>query len=145
MMLQRSSFNDLFREVNRLHGQCGRTFAHRVVNPVIASCGPPVNLWEDENNVYAELDVPGVDAAKLEVSIMEGNQLTIQGERTAVESENAVWHRKERYFGKFTRNVELPSLVDANKVEAKYDAGVLKLTMPKADTAKPRKIEVKGS
>jgi len=143
MLLRRSSFNDLFREVNRLQGECGRAFSHRVMHPAAGTYGPPMSIWEDENSVYVEMDAPGVDSAKLDVSIMDGNQLTIQGERPAIEVEGAVWHRKERYFGKFARAVELPSMVDVEKVEAKYDSGVLKLTMPKADTAKPRKIVVK--
>ncbi len=61
-----------------------------------------------------------------------------------VQPPNAIWHRQERGFGKFTRQVTLPSLVDADKVEAKYENGVLYLTLPKSEAAKPRKIIVKS-
>jgi HSP20 family protein len=56
----------------------------------------------------------------------------------------AVWHRQERFCGNFTRGVTLPTLVNADQVAATYEAGTLKLTMPKADAAKPRKIAVKS-
>jgi HSP20 family protein len=109
------------------------------------SGGPALNVWEDENAVYVETDLPGVPADKLDVSVTEGNQLTIQGERPAPEVANAVWHRQERGFGTFTRSVTLPTLVNADKVEAQFEHGVLKLTLPKAQAAKPRKIAVKAA
>ena len=106
--------------------------------------GPLVNVWEDADHVYAEMDLPGIDPAKLDVSVVEGNQLTIQGERVPEEIAGAVWHRQERFCGNFSREVSLPTLVNADNVEATYEAGVLKLTMPKAEVAKPRKIAIKG-
>jgi HSP20 family protein len=83
-----------------------------------------------------------VDPAKLEVTVTEGNRLTIQGERRAPEIEGASWLRQERPFGKFTREIVLPALVDPDKVEAKYELGVLRLTLPKHEAARPRKIVV---
>jgi HSP20 family protein len=107
--------------------------------------GPLLNLWEDDENLYAEADLPDVQADKLEVLVNEGNQLTIQGERKAPDIKNAVWHRQERPHGQFVRTVTLPMLVDAEKVEARFEQGVLKLTLPKSAAAKPRKINVKGT
>ncbi len=108
------------------------------------TAGPELNVWEDEHAVYAEADLPGIDPAQLEVTVTGGNQLTVQGERTAPKFEGASWLRQERPFGKFVRAVTLPTLVDADKVEAKYEAGVLRLTLPKHEAAKPRKITVTG-
>jgi len=105
---------------------------------------PQFSLWEDENAVFAEADLPGVDPSKLEVTVTDGNQLTVQGERQAPELSGAAWIRQERPFGKFSRVVTLPALVDADKVEAKYENGVLRLRLPKHEAAKPRKITVKG-
>jgi HSP20 family protein len=85
-----------------------------------------------------------VDPSKLDISVTEGNRLTIQGDRSEVNVENAVWHRQERGHGTFLRELTLPTLVDADKVEARYDAGVLRLTLPKAEAAKPRKIAVRS-
>ena len=105
-----------------------------------------VNLWEDEHAVYAEADLPGLDPAKLDISVTEGNQLlTIQGERFAPEIKGATWIRQERPFGQFARVIGLPALVDADRVEAKYENGVLAVVLPKSEAAKPRKITVKSS
>ena len=145
-LLRRESFSDLFREMNRFHNEMNQLFGRYGVangrNRLLG--GPALNVWEDENTVYVETDLPGVPADKLDVSVTEGNQLTIQGERPAPEVANAVWHRQERGFGTFTRAVTLPTLVNADKVEAKFEHGVLKLTLPKAEAAKPRKIAVKA-
>jgi HSP20 family protein len=129
---------DLEREFNRLSEAFSRGFGMR------PSGGPLMNLWADDNNVYAELDLPAVDPGKVEVFVTEGNQLTVQGERSAPEVQGAVWVRQERPFGRFTRQVTLPVLVDPDKVEARYEHGVLKLTLPKSEAAKPRKITVKA-
>lgn len=141
MLLRRSSLNDFFREMNRLHDEMGRYFGRTGVGQL--GVGPAMNVWEDDHNVYASADLPGVDSAKLDVSVTEGNQLTITGDRPVTEFPNAVWLRQERPTGEFTRVVTLPTMVDPNKVDAVYENGVLQVTMPKAEAAKPRKITVK--
>jgi len=134
---RRDPFGDLLAEFNRVSNQVDRAFgADR------PAAGPAVNLWADEQAVYAEFDLPGVDPAQLEVTVAEGDQLTVTGERAAPEIDGAVWVRQERPFGKFSRTLALPVLVDADKVEARYEHGVLKLTLPKSEAAKPRKIRV---
>jgi HSP20 family protein len=142
-----NGFNHLFREMNRFQEEFNRAFnkaGHWAGVPSVAgSVGPAVNVWADEHAVFVEADLPGVDPSKLDVSVTEGNRLTISGERPEVTVENAVWHRQERGNGTFVRELTLPTLVDADKVEARYDQGVLRLTLPKADAAKPRKITVR--
>jgi HSP20 family protein len=145
MSQSRLPFAHLWGEMGRVHTELNRLFGHfdggqRALSPL----GPAVNVWEDEQSVYAEADLPGHNPEKLEVFVTEGDQLTIQGERTHTAPEGAVWHRQERGFGQFLRQVELPALVDADKVEAKYEQGVLRLTLPKSEAAKPRKIAVKS-
>jgi HSP20 family protein len=136
----RFKFPDIWNEMGRLHNELNRVFGPANGNVPAA---PAVNVWDDEQNVYAQADLPGILPENLEIFVTEGNQLTIQGERAVTQPANAVWHRQERSFGKFTRQVTLPSLVDADKVEAKYENGVLYLTLPKSEAAKPRKIIVK--
>jgi HSP20 family protein len=145
MFIRRDAFNDLYREMNRIQEEMGRAFgrAGRGVASAFGSLVPPVNVWEDADHVYAEAELPGVDPEKLDLSVAEGNQLTIQGERPVVEHANAVWHRQERAAGTFSRVVPLPTLVDAERVEASFESGVLRVTLPKAEAAKPRKISVK--
>jgi HSP20 family protein len=136
---RRDPFNDLWSEVNRVSEEMNRLFGPRGA----AGAGLPLNVWADDHNLYAEVDLPDADPGKLDVTVTEGNQLTIAGERAAPDVKGAVWVRQERPFGRFTRAVTLPVLVDADKVEARYENGVLKLTLPKSEAAKPRKITVK--
>jgi HSP20 family protein len=127
--------------MNRLHDEMGRYFGRAGFSQ---GAMPAVNIWEDEHTVFVTADLPGIDAGKLDISIVEGNQLTIGGERPITETANAVWLRQERGAGSFTRTITLPTLVDANRVEAAYETGVLRITLPKAEAAKPRKITVKS-
>jgi HSP20 family protein len=129
---------DLMTEVNRVSDEVNRLFGRHAVG------GPLMNVWSDDQNVYVEADLPAIDPEKLDVSVAEGNQLTVSGERFAPEVPGAVWVRQERPAGKFSRAVTLPVLVDADNVEARYEHGVLKLTLPKSEAAKPRKITVKA-
>lgn len=81
---------------------------------------------------------------QVQISVTQRNQVSITGERAADESTNGRWHRRERTTGRFQRLVKLPAPVDAEKVEAKLENGVLEVTLPKAEEAKPRRIVVKA-
>jgi len=107
-----------------------------------ASAFPALNVWEDEQCLYAEAELPGMQMDDLELLVV-GNELTIKGERKAGEEDEAVYHRRERGVGAFSRVVRLPVEIDANKVEARLQDGVLTVKLPKAEAARPRKIEVK--
>jgi len=137
---RRHPLGALWHEFNQVQDEFAKWFGRAVGGPT----DPPLNTWEDDNALHTEVDLPGIDPTKLEVTVNEGNQLTIQGERVAPTIPGATWVRQERPFGKFVRVVTLPTLVDAEKVEAKYENGVLRLTLPKHEAAKPRKIVVKG-
>jgi HSP20 family protein len=137
MSFRRDPFRELWTEVGRISDEVNRAFGAR---PTVA--GPAVSVWSDENNVLVEADLPGVDPARIDVTVTEGNKLTIAGERSAPSQENSVWVRQERPAGRFSREFELPVVVDADRVTAKYENGVLKLTLPKSEAAKPRKIVV---
>jgi HSP20 family protein len=140
-LMRLNGFNDLFREMNRFQEELNRAVTR---DGGRWGGGPAVNVWADEQAVFVETDLPGIDPAKLDISVTEGNRLTIQGERPEVNLQNAVWHRQERGNGPFIRELTLPTLVDADKVEARYDQGVLRLTLPRAEAAKPRKITVRS-
>lgn len=140
LLNRRHPLGTLWREFNQAQDEFARWFDRTVGN----ATDPLLNVWEDENAVYAEVDLPGIDPAKLEISIAEGNQLTVQGERVPPVVPGVAWIRQERPFGKFVRVIGLPTLVDAEKVEANYQNGVLRLTLPKHEAAKPRKITVTG-
>jgi HSP20 family protein len=144
-LVRRDVFNELFGDMNRFQDEFQRMFGRNVFGGQRwASAFPALNVWADEQAVYVEVDLPGIDVEKLDVNVTEGNKLTIQGERPVLELPNAVWHRQERRAGAFSRTLTLPTMVDANKVEAKYENGVLRLTLPRSEAAKPRKIEIKA-
>jgi len=105
---------------------------------------PPVNVWEEDDQVCVEVELPGQDLKALELQVTGGNQLTIKGEQKSKVPEKGVWHRRERGQGVFTRALTLPFLVDADKVEARLDNGVLVVKLAKHESAKPRKIVVKA-
>ena len=113
--------------------------------PSLSIAYPPINMWGDADNLYVEAELPGLQLDKLEIYVTEGNQLTIQGVREPHAAPQGVWHRQERGFGKFSRVVTLPVAVDADKVQARFEQGVLQLTLPRAESAKPKRIPVKAS
>ena len=76
---------------------------------------------------------------------MQGNQLTVKGERKAPELENGTWHRQERGYGSFARVMDLPADIDDQQVAAEFRNGVLTITLPKREETKPRRIEVRAN
>jgi HSP20 family protein len=112
--------------------------------PVCHSVYPPLNLWEDDNNLYVEAELPELELTDLEIFVNGDNQLSIKGERKQPERENGTWHRQERGHGSFSRAGELPQYVDSDKVTAEFKHGVLTITLPKRKEAKARRIEVKA-
>ena len=104
---------------------------------------PALNVWEEGDKLLAEAEVPGLKMDDLEVTV-QGDELTIKGERQADEEEDVTYHRRERGLGRFSRVIRLPVEVNADKVQATLRDGVLTITLPKAEAVLPRKIEVKG-
>jgi HSP20 family protein len=102
---------------------------------------PAVNMWEASEAVLVELEVPGLKADQVEISVV-GNQLSLRVDRPELKQEGVTYHRRERPIGSFTRVLRLPVEVDADRVEAELRDGVLTITLPKAESAKPRKIAV---
>ncbi len=105
-----------------------------------ATSFPALNVWQTEQDVFVEAELPGVTHEQLDISVLSG-QLTLRGERRP-SGEQQTWHRRERTFGAFERTLRLPADVNADKVEAKLEHGVLTIRLPKAEAAKPRKISV---
>jgi HSP20 family protein len=102
---------------------------------------PPLNVWEDRDNYFAEAELPGVAQENLEIFTI-GDELTIRGKREPMSGKGLTHHRQERGSGHFERVVSLPGDVNAEKVEARLHNGVLTITLPKAEAAKPHKITV---
>jgi HSP20 family protein len=104
---------------------------------------PAVNVWETGEAVFAELEVPGLKSDQLDLSVV-GDQLSIRVERPEAEQQGVTYHRRERPVGAFTRVLRLPAPVLPAAVEAELKNGVLTIKLPKAEAARPRKIEVQS-
>jgi HSP20 family protein len=103
---------------------------------------PAVDLYEDKDNVIVKAELPGLKREDIEVSLNDG-ALSISGERKSGEkAEDTEVRRSERFVGRFQRTITLPSSVKGDKVNAQYKDGVLTVTLPKAEEAKPRQIQV---
>ena len=114
--------------------------------PIFAPSGyPALNCWSDEGNFYVEAELPGIDMNELEIFVDRGNLLAIKGRRKEGQCENGKWLRRERGYGEFERRMELPGPVAEDGIEASLQNGVLSITLPKAPTIRPRKIEVKSA
>ena len=110
----------------------------------VAGVFPPMNVSEDRDHYYVRALIPGVDAAQLDVSVVH-QTLTVSGTRQPAEEKGASYHRRERVEGAFSRSVTLPASFDGARVDAKYGDGVLTLTLPKPEAAKPRRVTVQTS
>jgi HSP20 family protein len=104
---------------------------------------PALDLYENNDNVVAVVELPGMRKEEIEISLHDGT-LTIAGERKREVTDGEKAERSERYIGKFRRSILLPTRVDANKVSATYRDGILTVTLPKAEEAKPKQIPVRA-
>jgi HSP20 family protein len=103
---------------------------------------PAVDVSEDKDTLLVRAELPGMKKEDIEISLHEGF-LTLSGERKGQEkSEGAETHRSERWFGRFHRTISLPCGVVSDKIKATYTDGVLTVTLPKAEEAKPKQIPI---
>ncbi len=106
---------------------------------------PPVDIYEDEKKVVLKLEVPGIEEKDLDVRV-ENQSLTVRGERKfESEEKEENFHRIERRYGSFFRSFSLPTTVDTENVDAKYNAGVLRIELQKKAEAQPKQIKVKAA
>src|SRR3954451_12104019 len=101
---------------------------------------PPVDIWEDDQQIVIQLDVPGCTLAALPAEAVDG-ELVVTGER-AVEGGAIRRYRSERWQGRFVRSFTLPQGVDGDTIEAEYTEGVLRIRLPKPEEAKPKRINI---
>jgi HSP20 family protein len=139
-----------FNEMSLLQNQMNRLFEsalHGWPSESNSTTGttswiPAADIYESENELFVNLDLPGVDPKLVDVRV-ENNVLTIRGERQFEEKQNKEhYHRVERSYGAFARSFMLSTSVDADKIRANYKAGVLSIALPKAEAAKPKRIQI---
>lgn len=139
---------DPFQELVNINNRLSRTLGEAYPNTTEDAFGawaPPVDIFEKNDHLVIRAEIPGVSKDDMDVRI-ENGVLTLHGERkheTEVKEENA--YRMERVYGAFTRSFSLPTTVDATKVAATYKDGILEVTVPKAETAKPKKVDIRAA
>lgn len=127
---------DPFRELDRM-----------AASLMDATQGPrlmPIDLYRDGDHYVLNADLPGIDPGSVDVDV-DGQLLTIRAERTARSREGVQWLASERPSGSFHRQFNLGDGIDSEKISANYENGVLSVTIPVTERAKPRKIEVQAS
>jgi len=134
---------DLRDEIDRLFESPLAELAR--TSQILSGWTPALDLYEDKENFVVKVELPGMKREDIEVSLHEGS-LSLSGERKSEEKyADAEVYRTERFFGRFQRTVTLPTPVAAEKVKAAYKDGVLTITLPKTEEAKPKQIEVNVS
>jgi HSP20 family protein len=142
-------FRDLLateREFDRLFREAfSPLFGEREAELSTRAWAPAVDIFETENNIVMKAELPGVEPKDVEVRV-EDNTLYLKGERKfEKETKEENYHRIERSYGSFARSFALPNSIDAEKVAAEYKDGLLTLTLPKREEAKPKTIKINVS
>jgi len=131
-------------EMNRLFDLSAPGFGDRE-DRLLGVWSPPLDVFQDKDHVFVKAELPGMKKEDIRISLHE-NTLTISGERKQEqEVKEGDGYRSERFFGRFHRSVTLPLAVQTSDVKAQYKDGILAITLPKAEEAKPRQIEVQVS
>lgn len=108
---------------------------------LLSGSAPALDIYEDKDNFVVKAELPGMKKENIDVSLHDGS-LSISGERKSEKWEQAEVYHAELFFGRFQRTVALPSAVNASGITAQYKDGVLTVTLPKAEEAKPKQIDV---
>jgi HSP20 family protein len=129
-------------EVQRLQRDMNRLFVG--LPTTVGAEYPAINVWSGEHDYILTAELPGIDPAQLDISVA-GDTLTFSGSQDSeVLREGETYHRQERNSGRFSKTLQLPFQIDAEKVAAQYEKGILKLTLPIASAEKPRKIAIRA-
>jgi HSP20 family protein len=126
---------DPFRELDRVTGALMDVRGPRVM---------PMDLFREGDHYVLNADMPGIDPGSVDIDV-DGQLLTIRGERTMANHENVKWITRERLAGSFLRQLNLGQGIDLDHISATYANGVLSVTIPVSEAARPRKIEVQSS
>ncbi len=142
MLRRRFEIPSMWEEMNRLQREMDQLF-DTVDRGSWPAEFPAMNLWMNDEGAVVTAELPGVDVKDLNINV-SGETLTLSGERKLEDlPKDSVYHRQERSVGKFTRTIELPFSVDAARVQATLEKGVLRILLPRAEKDKPHKILIK--
>jgi HSP20 family protein len=134
----------VLNELEALQDDMNRVFTDRWVRPGRATY-PLMNIWGAGDTLVIDAEIPGVDPQDVDISVMD-DELTIRGKaQPETPKEGEVPYRRERPDGEFTRTLKLPFRAEAGAVKATYKNGILRLTVPRSEAEKPRKITVEAA
>ena len=140
-------FRDLFQLQDQLFRTFDQTYGRRADEPqrdLSASWSPLVDVFEDHDGITLKVELPEVDAKDVDIQV-EGNSLTLRGERTLEKADQRDgYHRIERTYGAFSRSFALPTSVDVEHITADSKDGVLRIVLPKKAETRPRQIKVQA-
>jgi len=128
--------------INRLLNEALGGFDRQHRDSTVAAWVLPVDIVEADDGIRIMAEVPGVRPEDVKISL-EGNLLTVHGQKQQIAEERTERvHRYERTYGAFERTFTLPAMVDATRIKATYELGVLTITLPKVEHARPRRIQI---
>jgi len=141
MLPVKVNHNRIIPLVNDVFGDLDHWFG-RVLDREDTCCGLAADLWEDDNNMYLELELPGVKREDVNINF-ENKVLRIEGQKKQPEQSETVRHLSARCYGKFQHSFRLSDAIDPENIDAGFKDGVLTVTLGKKAQAKPKKIEIK--
>ena len=134
---------DPFGELRRMQSEMNRLFSG--YGTTATRDFPPINIWLGENSVVVTAELPGVTGDDVNLSLEE-DVLTLAGKREPkAQEQNVSWQRRERAYGSFSRAVQLPFRVDPDKVQARFNNGVLEIELQRLEADRPKKIEIRAA
>jgi HSP20 family protein len=134
---------DPFAELRRMQSEMNRLFGGYAA--ATARDFPPVNIWLGENSVVVTAELPGVTRDDVNLSLQD-DVLSLTGKREPkTQQQEANWQRRERAYGSFSRAIQLPFRVDPNKVQARFNNGILELELERLEADRPKKIEIRAA
>jgi HSP20 family protein len=133
---------DPWSEFQRIENEMNRVLS-RFVSPSTGDF-PAVNIWTDGEETVVTTEIPGIDAGSIDISVI-GKTLVLKGAREPDQLDDGnSYHRRERWYGQFTKAIELPFTIEAEKVKASFSNGILTIGLPRSEAEKPKKISIKS-
>jgi HSP20 family protein len=144
-MYRRFQRPSIWQEMDQLQHEMNRLFDATTKEHVFSSPSyPAINIWTNDDGQIISAEMPGIHPDDIDIDVT-GDALSISGVRKPDEvAKEAHYHRRERNYGSFSRTVQLPFMVDTNKVEASFKNGILLISLPRAEADKPKKITIKS-
>jgi HSP20 family protein len=131
-------FEGVYRRMNKLMNEMQKDYSSEKVD-----FAPHVDIYEDDKNIYFHSELPGVAKEDVKIGVNEDRMLSIKGEKKSSQfKQGTSYLRSERKFGEFSRSFILPDNVDYNSISAKFDSGVLNISIPKKEPEKPKEYEI---